>query len=300
MSSLKKEFMFVLLVISMSVSSCQNKQKRILKSQNQTSEIKNLPDNSTRIDSNLIIITCRDYGIFETEQGLITNNVWNKGAARNQHWSQCIIKKMENDSVFYGWSWSWPKGNRVIYGYPQIKLGASPWTPGQKFDDRFPMKISQLEEFKVSFDVEVRSNDNYNLAASMWLIFDSEPGTQVNKSNIAAEVMFWTYKTEGQLNPAGQKFGEVNIDGETWEVWVEKNWADTSGINKNRWVYIAFKSKTPTLKATVKALELLQFVIRAKLISNNLLIADIELGNEVMSGEGLTWVKSFDVFSKMK
>jgi hypothetical protein len=112
--------------------------------------------------------------------------------------------------------------------------------------------------------------------------------------------MFWTYKTAGQFNPAGQKFGEVNLDGETWEVWVEKNWIDTSGINRNRWVYIAFKSKTQTLKTTIKALDLLQFVIRAKLISNDLFIADVELGNEVMSGEGLTWVKSFNVFSKMK
>lgn len=299
--NLKKiEFLVVLLIIWMCIFSCRNKQNGIIQSNNQVKSIKNNHDYLVHIDTNSIIVTCRDYDIVETKQGLLTNNVWNKKAAGNQNWSQCIIKKTENDSSVFGWSWSWPKGKGVIYGYPQIKIGASPWTPGQKFDDRFPMKISLMEELMISFDVEVHSSDSYNLAASMWLIFDSKPGLQENKSNIAAEVMFWTYKTIGLFNPAGHKIGEVNLDDEIWEVWVEKNWKDTSGVNKNRWVYIAFKSKTPTLKTTIKALELLQYAIRSKIISDNLFIADVELGNEVMGGEGVTWVKKFKVDSKIK
>ena len=134
----------------------------------------------------------------------------------------------------------------------------------------------------------------------MWLISEPNSGSQPNQSIIAAEIMFWTYATKGLFNPAGRKYGEVTVAGETWEVWYEKNWSDTSGVNRNRWVYISFKAKNLGLKTTINALELLRYAIHEKLISDSLLIADIELGNEVMSGEGITWVKAFNVHSAIK
>lgn len=209
-------------------------------------------------------------------------------------------KKTVGDSTIYGWSWSWPYGKRAIYGYPQIKVGSSPWDPEPTFDERFPIAISQLENLNISFDVETRSNGNYNLATSMWLIIEPNQSSKSNKSNIAAEIMFWTYATAGQFNPAGQKYGEVLLAGEWWEIWYEKNWSDASLVNKNRWVYISFKSKKNALKTKINALEHLRYAIQEKLISENLLITDIELGNEVMSGEGTTWVKDFKIQTELK
>lgn len=257
-------------------------------------------DKSAQTELDSITVTCDDYATVKAELGILTNNVWNKRAAGNKKWSQCIVKKNKGDSTIYGWSWSWPKGKRAIYGYPQIKVGSSPWDPEPKFDNRFPMAIAQLEKLTISIDVETNSTGDYNLATSLWLIRKPNPDSQPNPSIIGAEIMVWTYATKGQFNPAGRKYAEVTLAGEQWEVWVEKNWYDTSEVHKNRWVYVSFKAKNFALKTTMNALELLRYAFHEKLIPDNLLIADIELGNEVMSGEGITWVKDFKIHAELK
>jgi hypothetical protein len=295
-----KELFVFLLVISIWCISCQKRLVKVSQSNNQIVETSNKYGTNVWTKPNSITVACDDYATVITEHGVLTNNVWNKQAADNKKWSQCIEKKTEGDSTIYGWSWSWPNIKRAVYGYPQIKVGSSPWAPEPKFDDRFPMAISQLEKLNVSIDVEISSIGNYNLTTSMWLISEPNPSSQPNQSIIAAEIMFWTYATEGQFNPAGRKYGEVTVAGENWEVWYEKNWSDASGANKNRWVYISFKAKNLVFKTNINALELLRYAINEKLISDSLLIADIELGNEVMSGEGMTWVKNFNVHSAIK
>lgn len=162
------------------------------------------------------------------------------------------------------------------------------------------MSIPQIKHLNISFDVEIRATGNYNLATSMWLIREPNQCPKPNKSIIAAEIMVWTYSTAGQFNPAGRKYAEVLIAGESWEIWYEKYWSDASFNNKNRWVYLSFKAKKSAFKAQINALELLRYAIQEKLISENLLIADIELGTEVMSGEGTTWVKDFNIQSELK
>jgi len=300
MAETTREIFVFLLVISISCISCQKKQVKDSQSNNQNVETSKKTGTKALTKPNSITLTCDNYATIKTEHGVLTNNVWNKQAAGNKKWSQCIEKKTEGDSTLYGWSWSWPNENRAIYGYPQIKIGSSPWAPEPKFDDRFPMAISQLEKLNVSIDVEINSKGNYNVATSMWLISEPNPSSQPNQSIIVAEIMFWTYATEGLFNPAGNKYGEVIVAGETWEVWYKKNWSDASGVNKNQWVYISFKAKNLVFKTNINALELLRYAIHEKLISDRLLIADVELGNEVMGGEGVTWVKDFKVHSVIK
>ena len=295
-----KEIFVVFFVMSIWCMSCQNRPKKNLHSNNQFVVTSKESDTAAWTKPNSITVTCDEYATVKTELGIFANNVWNKKAAGNKKWSQCIVKKTVGNSTIYGWSWSWPYGKTVIFGYPQIKVGSSPWDPEPKFDERFPMVISQLERLNVSIDVETSSNGNYNLATSMWLISEPNQGSKPNKSIIAAEIMFWTYATVGQFNPAGQKYGEVIVAGESWEVWYEKNWSDASFVNKNRWVYISFKAKKMAFKTNINALELLRYAIQEKLISENLLIADIELGNEVMSGKGTTWVQDFKIQTELK
>lgn len=300
MAKANKGLFAFLLAISFLYISCQKRPVQDSQSNKQIVVTSRKSSTNARTKPYSNTVTCDDYATIITEHGVLTNNVWNKQAAGNEKWSQCIEKKTQGDSTIYGWSWSWPNVKRAVYGYPQIKVGSSPWAPEPKFDDRFPMAISGLEKLNIYFDVEINSSGNYNLATSMWLISEPNPGLQPNQSIIAAEIMFWTYATEGQFNPAGRKYGEVMVAGDKWEVWYEKNWSDASEVNKNRWVYITFKANPLGLKTNVNALELLRYAIHEKLISDSLLIADIELGNEVMSGEGITWVKDFNIYSVIK
>lgn len=241
------------------------------------------------------ILGCGDYLAKPTANGILYNNVWNKLAAEDNEWTQCLKQRTVNDTVQHGWSWEWPRGRQVIYAYPQIKLGASPWAPEPAMDTRFPAQISTLKKFDVSFEVETETDGDHNLATSMWLTESPVKGDKPDSSTIAAEVMIWTYSTKGHFNPAGKKHGTIKTGDSEWEVWLEKNWKDMSGQNKNRWVYLTFRAKTQSLKAEIDIKKLLDYAVAEQIITSDLYVADIELGNEIMSGSGVTWVHSFQI-----
>jgi hypothetical protein len=238
---------------------------------------------------------CTDYLSLVVDDGVLTNNVWNKGAADQNSWSQCLESREFNGATQYGWSWSWPRNKKVIYSYPQIKRGVSPWAPIPKFDERFPLALSAVEKMIISYDVEIDTNGQHNLATSMWLTDAPHTGTEPNSSIIAAEVMIWTYATKNHFNPAGKKYGSITSNNTEWEVWYDKNWGDASGENSNKWIYLTFRAKESSLKTSFDVIDLLSYAINKNLITSDLFISDVELGNEIMDGEGITWINKFDV-----
>mgnify|MGYP003858928277 CR=1 FL=1 len=241
------------------------------------------------------VLGCEDYQSIAVETGILYNNVWNKHADKSGNGIQCLKSREVNGIIQHGWSWSWPKGKRVVYGYPQIKTGSSPWDPSPHFDDRFPAKISSLKELKLNFDVETITNGTHNLAASMWLTKEPIRRDEPNPSAVAAEVMIWTYSTEEHFNPAGKKSAEIEVNGSVWEVWVDRNWKDVSGLNENRWTYITFRSTQHSMQANIDLLKLLDYAVEQQLVTTDLYVADLELGNEVVSGSGTTWIRAFNV-----
>lgn len=240
-------------------------------------------------------ISCDAYFAEVTSKGVLTNNVWNQHAAKNDTWTQCLETRQVDGEAQYGWSWSWPFGRRVIYAQPQIKVGSSPWAPLPKFDSSFPLNIKKLESLTIDHELEIETNGDHNTVTSMWLLSEPYLGTEVRKDIIAVEVMIWTYATPDHFNPAGTKFREITIDDGVWEIWYEQNWDDKSGVNDNKWAILSFRAKESSMQASIPALGLLQHAIEANLILDELYIADIELGNEIMSGAGITWVKDFSV-----
>ncbi len=129
----------------------------------------------------------------------------------------------------------------------------------------------------------------------MWLVDSSSIGDNPAPEIIAAEVMIWTYATENHMNPGGVMVDTLESNGMHWDVWLEKEWKDASGVNENRWIYLSFRARRSSLSAEYDALELLQFAINNDLLPTGLFIADIELGTEIMSGSGLAWVEEFRI-----
>jgi hypothetical protein len=242
-----------------------------------------------------ITLDCADYAAIQSPVGVLYNNVWNKHAAKNGEWQQCIEKRVIAEVAQYGWSWQWPQKSNVIFAYPQVKLGLSPWAPEPASDNRFPLKISAINNLTISYDLDISANGQYNLATSMWLINSDTVTEKPNPSAIVAEFMIWTYSTAKHFNPAGKKVTEATIDDKKWEVWVDKNWGDASGANANKWIYITYRAKESALEARFNAFNLIQHAVANKIITADLYISDIELGNEIMSGSGIAWVKSFEV-----
>ena len=170
----------VLLFLAVSMLSCENREN----------------EKAAWLKPDSITISCEEYFNVKTKHGILTNNVWNKQAAKTDSWSQCLEKRLIDDETQFGWSWSWPFGRSVIYSQPQIKIGASPWAPEPKFDSSFPLKISSLKKLNISHDIEVSTNGNHNTAITMWLITEPYKGKEPNHSVISAEIMIWTYSTD--------------------------------------------------------------------------------------------------------
>ncbi len=172
-------------------------------------------------------MTCEDYATVELDSvalnnGVLTNNVWNKHAAGDKPWEQCLVRRQNQQSengFEYGWYWQWPRGKRAVYGQPQIKLGISPWAPAPHTDFRFPAQISQLNKLRVSIDTQTSASGNFNVVTTAWLTNAPMTGIEPRPDIITTEVMVWTYASEGQFTPAGKHIDTILVDGQSWELW---------------------------------------------------------------------------------
>ena len=238
-------------------------------------------------------ISCDDYYSEHTPNGILYNNVWNKNSANTFQWSQCLEKSLSTGLV--GWSWTWPTKSNVIFSYPQIKLGTSPWAPQPKSGSEFPLEITNLRSLLVEHELETQGNSEHNVATTLWLTNTKDIGENPNPDVIIAELMIWSFATPAHMNPAGTYTGDFEAENQRWEVWVEKNWSDASGANNNKWTYITFRAKNKSLTSKFDVIHLTNYAIEKNILPRKFYISDIELGTEIMSGSGLVWIKQFKV-----
>lgn len=249
--------------------------------------------NKTKVKPTIEAIDCKNYADVQTELGLMNNNVWNKDAAGDKAWQQCLVKKVEDGQDVFGWQWDWPSHKKTIFAYPQIKLGSSPWAPTPKLRKDFPLKISELQKLTVNHHLETSTNGDHNTATSLWLVDQYFVGEKAKPSIIAAEMMIWTYTTKGHFSPAGNKIDEIEIGNQRWEIWFNEHWEDQSKQNQNKWAIVTFKSTSNIIKAELDVLKMLNYALSENLLPKGLYVADLELGNEVMRGSGEAWVRNF-------
>lgn len=238
------------------------------------------------------------------------NNTWNSAAAGPSTWSQCLQSRAwaatatSAATTQYGWRWSWPSAGGALFAYPSVYVGAKPWESGPGNDARFPLSLATAQALSLRFAVETTlsgtSASSRNLAASIWLIQTPTVAAPPVQSDIKAEVMVWTDYTDdmvanpGTTTPKGQF---TDAQGLTWDILADENWGDASGGTTHRWTYVAFHIRPGqrTSAAHIDLLAMLQHLVSKGLISNSLYIADVELGNELVAGQGETWLTDFSV-----
>jgi hypothetical protein len=240
------------------------------------------------------IVTCEAWAEVPHDGLIYFNNVWNLQAARDFDWSQCIVRDPAAPER-YGFSWHWPASGRDIFSQPQAKIGVSPWDPLPKLDSRFPVRIGDLESMTIATEVTVEGPSQYTVVTTLWLTDTGDIGDTPQPQSIVAEVMIWTHATADHLNPAGAKIGTIHHGGAAWDVWLDENWHDVSGANDNRWMYIAMVAGQGGLSAIFDPIALLRSEPLARLNLDYAYIADVELGSEIMRGDGLLWIERFDV-----
>jgi len=93
---------------------------------------------------------------------------------------------------------------------------------------------------------------------------------------------------QGQ-GPAGKHHGQVNVQGTNYDIYIEENHQDASGVNANTWTYIAFVPDRPVLPISV----FIDYLLQHGNLSVRQYLTSIEFGNEVCEGTGVVEISNF-------
>jgi hypothetical protein len=87
----------------------------------------------------------------------------------------------------------------------------------------------------------------------------------------------------------------VDIDGMTWAVQIKPGWGDGSGGSSNKWTLISYHAMKNTTSIRYDARKFLTDAMSRGLLDANDYIWGVELGNEIISGSGSTWIRRFQL-----
>lgn len=238
---------------------------------------------------------CDAFSEIWVPQGLMNNNVWNMGPAGSFPWRQCLLQRGEGDLAEYGWSWSWPPVSRAVYSYPGITMGKKPWLGGASTRDDLPIRIRDIESMRVDFELETETDGEFNLAVSLWVTRTGAVTEAPFPDDILTEFMIWT-NYRGMI-PVSPFRGSTTIEGLSFDVQHVPNWFDASGVNTNRWSYLAYHVRT-TQRTNSAALDLRAFLddaVARGYLTPDQFVNSVEVGNEVQAGAGVSWVRSLSL-----
>lgn len=248
------------------------------------------------LDKTILALTCEAQASHKTPLGDLRNNVGKTSAAAASDWTQCLAMRTVDAKTQYGWYWQWPAETEGAYTQPQITLGNSPLLKPSEVKPSYPLSVARLSDLVIDYDLEMLSEGEVNLLATLWLTNSATINLEVDESSIAAQVSIWTYSSEGfTADPAGEHIGYLASGGAKWQVWVDQQWRGQRSKNQNNWVYLIFRAEEPAMHGQVNGLEMLRHAISQKLIADNLFIADIQFGTEVHSGTGQAWLNHYQV-----
>jgi len=227
----------------------------------------------------------------------LVNNTWNQAAAGSRAWSQCLQQRGSGSTLQLGWTWRWPDDGTQVFAYPEIVIGAKPWDAGPGNDARFPRRVADTHHLAVSYDVQTTRSGNSNLALSIWLIRTPQVAAVPVIDDITTEIMVWTDYSAAMVSNDGstQKRGEISVGGRVWEVWAAESWGDASNGTSHRWTFVTYVAKTTGTTVSVDAKAFLDDAVARGLASADHYVASVELGNEIASGSGSTWVRALSV-----
>jgi hypothetical protein len=230
--------------------------------------------------------------------GEALNNAWNVAAVGNFAWSQCLLEQRQGNSVNVGWTWRWPADGDQVYSYPSIVIGAKPWFGGPGNDARFPRRIADTPRLLLDYAVETSSTGNVNLATSMWFTRTTATPIPAADEEISTEIMVWSDYTPALVSSTGPltERGRIdNLAGRSWRVFAADDWGDASGGTDHRWRFVVYVAEPTTRTLNMDLRPFIDDAIARRLLDPSHALANIELGNEISSGSGNTWVRRFSV-----
>ncbi len=248
-------------------------------------------------------------GLLELGKGDVRaeNNAWGKGSLQN--WRQCIgLEPLPEPAhgVRGRWTWDWPDAGGRVKAYPELIVGTKPGSAATT--PSLPRRLSQLTQLQAKLSLDSNRNGSGNLAFDLWLT-NSADVRRFGVPPISHELMVWR-DAFGAMQPAGQWRATVKLEGRSYDLYVNEQHGDG-------WRYIAYiprafaQAATPALAPpgvkTPRApgrfhqdgvVNLRVFLADAQarnLVGPAAYLASVELGNELISGQGETRVHHYSL-----
>lgn len=234
-------------------------------------------------------ISCADAYQRDTPIGRLTNNVWNKQAVNGAPYEQCLLVRGGEQSEQYGWSWDWPADSDVVLAFPEVVFGWKPWNGGRSSTVGLPAALDDLAALRLAYDAEIDAQGRQIFSIAVWLTGTGATSVEPNSADITADVNIWL--DGSAFEPSGQRIAETNIDGSAYGIWHAADMGDASGANAAKWTHVVYRSKLPQHRGAIDIKKILDDAVERKLLSRSEYVSSIEIGNEVMSGRGRTWIR---------
>jgi hypothetical protein len=214
---------------------------------------------------------CADWAEITIDEYIVQNNVWNKQGITE--YEQCIYKEDPAENFPFGWHWIWPQPPGGVKAYPEIIFGHKPWS-ATSTTAHLPIQISSITDITVSYNITQTAEGSYNLAFDIWLN-DTNPPTA---ESITREIMIWLDRE--MMVPAGDCLAaDVDINDELYDFYKD-DFPD--------WTYIAFVKQTAEFSGNTRIDLFFDYLVTNSHISDAEYCSSIEIGNEVVYGEGST------------
>jgi hypothetical protein len=222
----------------------------------------------------------------DRERCSLANNVWNKDAARRGFEQEVFQEEIDGKPVL-GWRWRspwqiWPS----IAAYPEMICGNKPWDEPIGIFEGMPFHPGE-KRITANYSVRLKATGTYNMAFSLWAV----SALPASPATIRCEIMIWI--ANGGQRPAGIRRGSVDLNGVVYDVYINEHQHDASGINRNEWTYVAFVARTPVLSGPIEIGRFLDTLAPLNILTPEMWITDVELGNEVADGSGIAEVEDF-------
>jgi hypothetical protein len=222
------------------------------------------------------------------ERCILANNVWNRRAAGQAFEQEVFVEDLKGKRTL-GWRWNvtW-KMRHTVVSYPELICGNKPWDEPVGFFRGLPFHPGD-RQLSADYNIQLRASGNYNMAFEMWAVsaLPAAPKT------IRAEIMIWIANSDQQ--PAGTLWGTITVAGVPYDLFINEHQEDASGTSGQPWIYAAFVARSPQLNGPLNLSAFLDDLERRGILTDELWITNVELGNEVSEGSGITEIQDFSL-----
>jgi len=210
---------------------------------------------------------------FSFGEFFVSNNAWNRRGV--PHFSQTVFANEDGSEI--GWTWDWPTIEpEQVRSFPYIVIGKTP-ARAASTTARLPIRLSDVEACRLSYAVETVSSGKSNTAFDVWITDDAS----ASRDSVVMELMIWIddcnmVEEEDIANPRAR----INDQLVPFH-YIER-------MPHGHWAYALFIVED---EGNLNVLPFIRYLIEEHYLNDDLFLASIDFGNEIVSGTGLTVVK---------